>query len=69
MPVMRIAPPALPLSKRAAALKLPPKNAQLVFFSLNASPIVRSVDGGIAVPAVISPTLMAPFERKLGRVL
>jgi len=50
------------LSKRAAALKPPPKNAQLMFFSLSASPIVRSVDGGTAVPAVISATLMAPFS-------
>ena len=37
--------------------------------SFSASPIVRSDDGGAAVPALIAAVLSAPFERNPGRRL
>src|SRR5262249_18735218 len=58
-----------PLSNRRAALKPPPEYAHEIFFSFSASPIVRSDEGGTAVPALIADVFSAPLDRKPGRVL
>src|SRR5689334_13310462 len=54
-----------PFARLTAALYAPPKYAQGMFFSLNASPMVRTLDGGTNVPLARN----WPFGRKAGFTL